>query len=838
MNSNIAQRRAVHILTPITLACALAACGGDSGGGGTPPASTTTTYTGKVVATAATPDASGNPKLAAGYYAGATVFIDVNGNGIADSGEPTATTDSKGNFTLTAANTVTGQIVADIPTAATNTATTAAVPAHLILRASAAQVTDQTPAAIVISPLSTEVQRLVEANGTSYAVEKANVAARLTGPTFNKGKATVFTTDMLGDPSAITDAAEQYAVLYEENALTNRYTYATAKLDRGDKYPDALAVAGGDPRLAGVSGITAGETIPTDTRTTITYAQAQQAAFNIEGVPAYDHIFVIMEENKSTDAILGNSRAPFINQVLSKYNQLTTYYSTGNPSEPNYTALGGADDWGITDDNWFGCGAVGANAVTDIAFPGGTASDGQPLPPTDTIPNTGFYPQLATAGYSYTVTPVGGTATVKNITYTTSNMNATFSTTAGNTCSTTPNPANPGTNHNAQGDNLFTLMSKAGLTVRTYSESMNPGLDPRSDSQSQNVAKAYSGTDLVGTNGTITDSQPYQMPQGLYKVKHGPSIAYQSARNLTEFHADNRTIFGTQYTAADWTSTSPFSKAKGGTFDTTTWNYDQFSTDLTAGDVGNINFIVPDQCDDMHGVGDDTETCNGGANSNNGQNASVTRADIYLNKVITAIKASPLWNNPQKRVAIVVMFDEGEGTGTGSSCCGWNALGVNSGAHPVAVSASGVATAASQPVNYTQGNNGHGNSIYAVISNQQDVGTAPKGIKDSDSYSHFSFVRTLQDMFGLADPTKDATYLNRAKYTEAFIAANITALPEFAGSANTHFDAVRPINHAYKIPAGYVQKLDPLGIVAVGAASAVPLQTGPDANQTNVWSLK
>jgi hypothetical protein len=189
-------------------------------------------------------------------------------------------------------------------------------------------------------------------------------------------------------------------------------------------------------------------------------------------------------------------------------------------------------------------------------------------------------------------------------------------------------------------------------------------------------------------------------------------------------------------------------------------------------------------------------------------------------------------------VAIVVMFDEGEGTAHGSSCCGWNAGGTNSGTAPVSVSASGVATAASAPVNYAQGNNGHGNSIFAVISNQQDVGTAAKGIKDSDSYSHFSFVRTLQDMFGLADPTKDASYLNRAKYTEAFIAANITALPEFAGSADTHFDAVRPINHAYKIPASYTQKLDPLGIVAVGAASAVQQQTGPDANQTNVWSLK
>ena len=828
MNSNIAQRRVLHILTPVSLACALVACGGDSGSGSTPPTQTTTTYSGKVVATSAKSDVSGNPKLASGYYQGATVFIDVNGNGIKDAGEPSTTTDATGAFTLSAPSNTVGQIVADIPTTATNTASGAAVPAHLILRASLAQVNAQGAAKVVISPLSTEVQRLVEANGTAFATEQTNVAARLTGPAFNKGTATVTGADLLADPSTLT-GAEQYAVEYESNALANRYTYATAKLDRGDKYPDALAVAGGDPRVAGA---------PADTRTAITYAQSQQAAFNIEGVPAYDNIFVIMEENKSTDAILGNSRAPFINKLLNTYNQLTTYYSTGNPSEPNYTALGGADDWGITDDNWFGCGAVGANAPSDVAFPGGTASDGQLLAATNKIPAAAFYPQLATAGYSYSLTPVGGTATTKTVAYNDASMNAGFSTTAGNTCSTAPNPASPGTNHNPGGDNLFTLLSRAGLTARTYSESMNPGLDPRSDSQAQHVAKAWTGTDVVGTNGTIADSQPYQLNQGLYKVKHGPSIAYQTARNLPEFYADNRTIFGSQFTASDWTSTSPFSTANGGTYDTTKWIYDQFGADLAAGDVGNINFVVPDQCDDMHGVGDGTETCNGGANSNNGQNASITRADIYLQQVISKIQASPLWQNKNKRVAIVVMFDEGEGTAHGSSCCGWNAGGVNSGTAPVAISASGVASATSAPVGYSSGNNGHGNSIYAVISNQQDVGTAPKGVKDSDSYSHFAFVRTLQDMFQLADPAKDASYLNRAKYTEAFIAANITALPEFAGSADTHFDAVRPINHAYKIPATYTQKLDPLGIVAVGAASGVTPQVGADANQTNVWSLK
>jgi len=785
MKSIIARRRAVYVLTPVTLACALVACGGNSDS----PANVV--YSGKVAASAFQPGTTGNPTLAAGYYSGATVFIDTNGNGVKDAGEPSTTTDASGKFTLSVAPTVTGQLVADIATSATNTAANAAVPAHLILRASTAQIADQGNTGIVISPLSSEVQRLVEANGSAYATEKANVAARLSGPTFNKGAATVSATDLLADASTLT-GAEQYAVLYEANTLANRYTYATAKLDRADKYPDALAVAGGDPRLAGVAGVTKGETIPADTRTTITYAQAQQAAFNIEGVPAYDNIFIIMEENKSTDAILGNTaNAPVMNQLLAKYNQLTTYYSTGSPSEPNYTALGGGDDFGITDDNWLGCGAIGANAPKDVAFPGGTASDGQPLPA------TGALPPMDAAHL------------------------AGFSTTAGAACSATPTT---GTNHNVPGDNLFTLISKAGLTARTYSESMNPGQDPRSDSVADAaVADTYSETDVDGA--TVTGTANFALIGGLYKVKHGPSIAYQTARMLPEFHADNRTIFGTQYTAADWEKTTAYTVPTG-------WMYDQFSADLTAGDVGNINFIVPDQCDDMHGVGTDASCLN---TNNSGFGPGIKRADIYLNKVVTAIQNSALYKNPNKRVAIVIMFDEGEGSTT--SCCGWNAGGKNSGAAPVTVSASGVATAGSQPSGYANGNGGHGNSIFAVITNQQDVGTAPKGLKDSDAYSHFSFVRTLQDMFGLADPAVDASYLNRAKYTEAFVAANITALPEFAGSADTHFDSVRPINHAYVIPAGYAQKLNPADIVPL-AASAVPVQTGPDANQTSVWSLK
>jgi hypothetical protein len=795
----------------VLAASVLSACGGGGDGGVSFLPPTGTTLSGVVAASGYVPGSNtGNPTLKAGYYAKATVFVDANGNGVLDSGEASTTTDASGKFTLT--TTQGGQLVADIGTSATNTATGAKVASHLILRASADQIADQGAAKIVISPLSSEAQRLVEANGSSYKAEKANLLARLNVPTFNLGTAAL--TDPLADVNGLK-GTDQYAALYQDNELTNRYTYATAKLDRKDMFPDHLAVAGGDPRLVGLSGVTIsnkdGTTVtrsqPTQKQAPITFAQAQQAAFNVEGVPAYDNIFVIIEENKSTDVIVDNPRAVNINYILKKYNQLSTYYSTGNPSEPNYTALGGGDDFGIHDDNWFGCGAVVGSPyeVSDVAFTGGTASDGQPLPAQAKLPPAG---KLTRAGSEDSKNP-----------------------------SCDENTTVAGTVHNIPGDNLFTLMSKTGRTIRTYSESMNPGQDVRADSIADTKVTAtydaskLGATNLDGSTPSLTGSKDYAVVDGLYKVKHGPSIAFQGARNLPEFVATNRTIFGTQYQEADWLKSSVYGLPSG-------WIYDQFSKDLETGDVGNINFVVPDQCDDMHGVGGDASCVNKG---NDGQESGTMRADIYLGMVVNKIRNSALWKNPQKRVAIVVMYDEGEG-GSNGSCCGWNAAGTTSGAAPVTVDASGKALPTAPPPNYAGGNFGHGNSIFGIMTNQQDVGKAKKQVADTDAYSHFSFLRTLQDMFQIADPAIDATYLNRAKYTEAFITANILALPEYTNSADTHFDSVRPINHAYVIPANYKQKLYAADIVGVQDPDTGKLegqitpQVGPDATQANVWA--
>jgi hypothetical protein len=738
-------------LTAIAAATSLlAACGG----GGS--SSSSTTIQGKVAVSSFTAGSITDPTIAAAYYKNAKVCVDANNNGKCDASENPVATDANGAFSLPVS--AVSALIADMQPGTVNTASGTVLSKRIVFRISQDQVSEQGNN-VVISPLSAEVARLMDANGSTYATEKQNVATRIGVPV----------DVVLTDVNKVT-GANQAAMLSETHELATRFAYATMKLDRGDLYPDALAVPGGDPRLTGLNGVTPATATTAETRAPITFAQSQQAAFNIEGVPRYDHIFIVMLENKATSSIKGNALAPKINAYLNAGNQLTSYFATGNPSEPNYTALGGADDFGIVDDNQWNCAATGANAPTDLPLPDST----QPG-----LANSPFLADPDTAGK----------------------------------CTT------GGANHNIVGKpNLFNALAKAGMTWRTYNESMNPGQDFRIDSIGD---AAVSVVDR--NNGVILP-----LPAQLYRTKHHPGMAYQNVRSAPEWLYSNRTLGGGAWDSV-LLSSNKYPIPAG-------YNIDQFGSDLNNGKIGNVNFVVPDQCDDMHGItvngtgGDGSgkaSDCSSVSNnvSNTAAAPIIARGDAYVDMLVKKIEASPLWNNPQKRVAIVLMFDEGNASSGINSCCGWNAGNVGT-------------VTASQPLNpdgtpapainkYGVGNHGHGESIFGILTNQAG---APKGVVDSDAYSHFSFVRTLQDMFGLADPADDSTYMNRSKYTEKFIADNILNLPEYAGSADTHFDSVRPINHAFVIPATYTQKQS--------ADVTTTAQVGADLTQKNVWAIK
>ncbi|MEI9937369.1 MAG: phosphoesterase [Pseudomonadota bacterium] len=724
-----------------------------------------------VVSTAAfAPGSPTEPNIGPSYYAGAKVCVDANANGSCDAGELGTTTDASGKFSLLV--TTPSALIADIRATATNTASGITNPSRNVYRAPLAQVSEQ-GAKVVLSPLSSEVLRNMEANGTDYATERLALATRLG----------VLTTEVLSDPSTLSGASKT-AVLRESHVLNSRFRYAVTKLDRGDLYPDALAVPGGNPELTGLAGVTPATATTVDTRAPITFKQAEQAAFAVEGIPRYDAIFIVMLENKSTQAMLNSAFAPKINGYLREGNQAASYYATGNPSEPNYTALGGADDFGITDDSQWNCDATGPNAVKDLPIPD------------KTVPGLQNSPFTTTCTQSAAV------------------------------------------NHNITGKpNLFTAMNQAGMTWRTYNESMNPGQDRRTDSIADNAVVApdnvYAPGTLAGNTAQIGNANLLlPLPAGLYKTKHHPGMAYQDARSEPDFNYSNRTLGGGQWDSV-LLNTSVYSVPAN-------YDLDQFGTDLNNGGIGALNFVIPDQCDDMHGItvqgtvppstskvtASDCSSVSNNVPVATGGNI-LARGDKYVDYLVKKIKASPVWMNPQKKVAIVLMFDEGNATAPDiNSCCGWKA-GKTSVNAPLIQNSDGTYSKDLTVNNYKAGNQGHGKSIFGILTNQA---SAPKGIQDNDVYSHFSFVRTLQDMFLLSDPAKDGSYMNRSKYTEKFIAQNILNLPEYAGSADTHFDAVRPMNHSYVIPATYTQKPT--------ADDTRPLQVGADATQTNIWAIK
>ncbi|MDB6010758.1 MAG: hypothetical protein JWL65_3008 [Gammaproteobacteria bacterium] len=696
-------------------------------------------------------------------YAGAKVCFDLNNNGVCDAGEPSTTTSSTGSFVLTSPTPAT--VIAVIPTTATNGGQPVAQ--RNVFRTSAAQVAASrisplAPAPITITPLTTELVRMMENDGLSYSDAVATLSERIG----------VESSSVTASPTTIADPAQLKAVEAESVVLTNRFGFAAKAVDRGD-FP----------------------TIPA----------AQQGAMNLEGIPRYDHIFIVMLENKSTAAMLNSPYAPNINAYLAANNQFTNYYATGNPSEPNYTALGGADDFGITNDNQWNCNATGTNAPQDLPLPTSTVSG------------------LASSPFTATCTDTAGV------------------------------------NHNIiNRPNLFNALTTAGMTWRTYNESTNPGQDFRTDSVADPAIVAPDNVYPPGTlNGNTTvvgdPTGLIPLPAGTYKTKHNPAMAFQNVRSAVEFKSSNRTLGGGQWDNF-MVNGSKYAIPAG-------FDKDQFGTDLLNGDVGQLNYVIPDQCDDMHSIsvtGTDSVTragitasdCSGVAGGNNAapndsHDVILTRGDNYVKYLVTKIQSSPVWQNTSKREAIVLMFDEGSATSGFNSCCGWNP-GNSTVSKPLIQNPDGTFSVDNSVANYTIGNRGHGNSIFAVITNQP---SAPKGIKDSDAHSHFSFVRTLQDMFGVSDPKSDGSYMNRSKYTESFIAANILSLPEYAGSADTHFDGVRPMNHQFVIPANYVEKQSsdftitagsfPVGSGQTGnPAGAIPPQVGPDANQVNVWALK
>ena len=122
----------------------------------------------------------------------------------------------------------------------------------------------------------------------------------------------------------------------------------------------------------------------------------------------------------------------------------------------------------------------------------------------------------------------------------------------------------------------------------------------------------------------------------------------------------------------------------------------QLSTDLATGLVPNFSYIVPNECNDMHGAppwcvdSDNTGTVQ--------QSFLIAQGDKFAGNIVNQITSSSMWQTGNN--AIVITFDEG--------------------------------------------NTAHSEVLTIVVTNH-----GPRGVQDKTSFDHFSLLASLEQTFGL-----------------------------------------------------------------------------------------
>ena len=320
------------------------------------------------------------------------------------------------------------------------------------------------------------------------------------------------------------------------------------------------------------------------------------------GVKALDHVFVIMMENHGFSQIINNPYAPFINQEALSANLASNYFAVAHPSLTNYLEVIGGSNFGVLDDNspdWHNltCQPNIVSGITNLE------SDPNPICP---IGATGT--DAATPAIDYTNETSGPPGVI--------NIDGTRSFTAAATT----------------GASIADQLVAAGKSWKSYQESLAPG-----------------GADLVnnsdGNFSNLTVFTPDEQAQNetnanvvsLYAVKHNPFAYFASVQSGAVPSNSLANIVG---------------------FDGKSGLY----ADLASGHVPTFSFIAPNQCNDQHGRGNAGPFCNYDPADNGTQNglnpALITQGDQTVQKIVTSIKASPMWMKGNN--TIVILWDEND----------------------------------------------------------------------------------------------------------------------------------------------------------------------------------
>jgi hypothetical protein len=163
---------------------------------------------------------------------------------------------------------------------------------------------------------------------------------------------------------------------------------------------------------------------------------------------------------------------------------------------------------------------------------------------------------------------------------------------------------------------------------------------------------------------------------------------------------------------------------------------DQLFSDLGSGQSPAFSYIVPDQCRDMHGIGNTLAPC-GGALDND--DTDVSRGDEYTGWLVNAITGSPVWKSG--RNAIFIVFDEGNGPLT---CPNYSPdAGTDTAPGSLLPGAD-----CYNPANFND-------QVVSITITNYGV----RGVQDARFQSHFSLLKTIEAAFGLSylGHAKDAT---------------------------------------------------------------------------------
>jgi len=180
-----------------------------------------------------------------------------------------------------------------------------------------------------------------------------------------------------------------------------------------------------------------------------------------------------------------------------------------------------------------------------------------------------------------------------------------------------------------------------------------------------------SGADNVNySDGDFSNLSNLSNVAALYAVKHNPFVYFANVQENTNPHNGLNNAVG---------------------FDGLHGLY----ADLRSGKVPALSFIAPNQCHDMHGLGNGTAFCTYSTST------LAQMSDAALKKIVTAIKGSRAWKHGNN--AIVAVWDEND-----------------FGPEP--------------------------NRVVAIV----DTSYGVHGITSNTPYSHFSMLKTLEAGFGLS----------------------------------------------------------------------------------------